>query len=109
MIGINIRRISWLTFATGSSLAAVAGSLIGPVFAVSPSMGHMEVLKGFVIIILGGMGSIPGAIFGGFILGIAESLGGSYISSLYKDLIPFAVLVIILSLKPEGLFTKRRS
>ena len=69
-------------------------------------MGHLVILKAFVIIILGGMGSIPGAILGGYILGFSESLGATYISNDYKDIIAFVLLVIILSVKPTGLFAK---
>lgn len=69
-------------------------------------MGHLVILKAFVIIILGGMGSVPGAILGGYILGFTESLGATYISNDYKDIIAFVLLVIILSVKPTGLFSK---
>jgi len=73
---------------------------------VFPGMGHLVILKAFVIIILGGMGSIPGAIVGGYILGFSESLGATYVSNDYKDIIAFAILVIILTVKPNGLFAK---
>ena len=69
-------------------------------------MGDLVVLKAFVIIILGGMGSVPGAIVGGLIIGFAESFGAFYISTDYKDIIAFMLLVFILSLRPQGLFTK---
>ena len=88
------------------ALAAVAAGLFAPINLVYPAMGHLVLLKAFVIIILGGMGSIPGAIIGGLIIGFAEALGGFYISSTYKDVIAFVLLVVILSIKPTGLFTK---
>ena len=69
-------------------------------------MGHLVIMKAFVIIILGGMGSIPGAIVGGMIIGFAEAFGGYYISDAYKDVIAFALLVVILSIRPQGLFAK---
>ena len=70
-------------------------------------MGHLVITKAFVIIILGGMGSIPGAVLGGLIIGFAESFGAYYISTDYKDIIAFVLLVVILSLRPQGLFAKR--
>jgi branched-chain amino acid transport system permease protein len=95
-----------LTFLISGALAALAASLSAPINLVFPGMGHLVILKAFVIIILGGMGSIPGAIIGGYILGFSESLGATYISNDYKDIIAFVLLVIILSVKPTGLFAK---
>jgi branched-chain amino acid transport system permease protein len=69
-------------------------------------MGNLVITKAFVIIILGGMGSVPGAIVGGLIIGFAESFGAFYISTDYKDIIAFAILVLILSLRPQGIFSK---
>ena len=87
-------------------LAAVAATLYAPINLVYPAMGHLVITKAFVIIILGGMGSVPGAIVGGLIIGFAESFGAFYISTDYKDIIAFMLLVFILSLRPQGLFTK---
>jgi branched-chain amino acid transport system permease protein len=106
LMGIPIHRISSTVFAVSSALAAAAGALVGPIFCVYPSMGLIPTLKAFVVIVLGGMGSIPGAIFGGFILGIAESLGAGYLSSEYKDAFAFAALILVLMIKPSGLFGK---
>jgi branched-chain amino acid transport system permease protein len=103
LVGISVDRVSAFTFAIGSALAAAAGTLLGPIFLVYPTMGAAPIVKAFVVIILGGMGSITGAIFGGFILGIAESLGATYISSTFMDLYAFAILLIILMFKPRGL------
>jgi branched-chain amino acid transport system permease protein len=104
LMGIPIYRISAAVFAVSSALAGAAGALVGPIFCVFPGMGVTPILKAFVVIVLGGMGSIPGAIFGGFILGIAESLGAGYISSEYKDAFAFAALILVLMIKPSGLF-----
>jgi branched-chain amino acid transport system permease protein len=104
LMGIPIYRISSMVFAVSSALAAAAGALVGPIFCVFPDMGVIPILKAFVVIVLGGMGSIPGAISGGFILGVAESLGAGYISSEYKDAFAFAALILVLMLKPSGLF-----
>ena len=106
LMGIPIHRISATVFAVSSALAAAAGALVGPIFCVFPAMGVTPILKAFVVIVLGGMGSIPGAIFGGFILGIAESLGAGYLSSEYKDAFAFGALIFVLMVKPSGLFGK---
>ncbi len=104
LIGVNPNRVGSMVFALGSALAAAAGSLIGPIFLVHPHMGMAPLLKAFAIIILGGMGSIPGAILGGLILGVIEGLGAGYISAAYKDLFAFGAMVVVLSVKPSGLF-----
>lgn len=106
LVGINTNKVAMLTFMISGGLAALAASLAAPINLVFPGMGHLVILKAFVIIILGGMGSIPGAIIGGYILGFSESLGATYISNDYKDLIAFILLVIILTVKPTGLFAK---
>ena len=106
LVGINTNRVAMLTFLISGALAAIACSIAAPINLVSPGMGHLVLTKAFVIIILGGMGSIPGAIAGGYILGFTESLGATYISNDYKDLIAFALLVLILTIKPTGLFAK---
>lgn len=105
LVGINATRVSILTFAISGALAAVAAALYAPINLVYPAMGDLVILKAFVIIILGGMGSIPGAIIGGLIIGFAESFGAFYVSTDYKDIIAFALLVLILSVRPQGLFT----
>jgi branched-chain amino acid transport system permease protein len=106
LVGINTNKVAMLTFMISGGLAAIAASLSAPINLVFPGMGHLVILKAFVIIILGGMGSVPGAILGGYILGFSESLGATYISNDYKDIIAFVLLVIILSVKPTGLFSK---
>ncbi|GAB2801803.1 branched-chain amino acid ABC transporter permease [Halomonas shantousis] len=106
LVGIDANRVAMLTFAISGMLAAFAATLYAPINLVYPAMGHLVIMKAFVIIILGGMGSIPGAIVGGMIIGFAESFGGFYISTDYKDIIAFALLVVILSIRPTGLFTK---
>jgi branched-chain amino acid transport system permease protein len=75
--------------------------------ALAPGLGESLVIKGFAVLILGGLGSIPGAVVGGLILGISESLAAGYISSSYKDVIAFAVMIIVLLFRPEGLLGKR--
>ncbi|MBN8207843.1 branched-chain amino acid ABC transporter permease [Bacillus sp. NTK071] len=106
LVGINANQVAWLTFAIAGGLAAAAASLASPINLVFPTMGNLVIMKAFVIIIIGGMGSIPGAIIGGYMLGLTESIGATYISSDYKDVIAFLLLVVILTAKPTGLFTK---
>jgi len=106
LVGISIDRVSSLTFGIGTAMAAAAATLIAPIFLVYPTMGAMPNLKAFVVIIIGGMGSIPGAVIGGFMLGLIEALGGGYISTDYKDLFAFGALVTFLTLRPTGLFGK---
>ncbi|MCM3586780.1 branched-chain amino acid ABC transporter permease [Mesobacillus maritimus] len=107
LVGINTNRVAMLTFLVSGALAAIAVSLSAPINLVFPGMGHLVLTKAFVIIILGGMGSIPGAIVGGYILGFTEALGATYISNDYKDVIAFVILVLILTIKPNGLFAAK--
>ncbi len=106
LVGIDATRVTLLVFAISGALAAVAAVLYSPINLVYPAMGHLVITKAFVIIILGGMGSFPGAIVGGLIIGLAEAFGGFYFSTDYKDLIAFVLLVVILSVRPQGLFSK---
>lgn len=106
LMGIDANRVAMLTFAISGGLAAIAATLYSPINLVFPGMGHLVITKAFVIIILGGMGSVPGAIVGGLIIGFAESFGAFYISTDYADIIAFGLLVLILSVRPQGLFTK---
>jgi len=104
LMGINISYIYSLTFVVGSALAGLGGVLYGTIFAVFPMMGAMPTLKAFAVTILGGMGNIRGAIFGGFILGVAETLGGNYVSMQYKNAIGFVIIILVLLIIPQGLF-----
>ncbi|MCL6515935.1 branched-chain amino acid ABC transporter permease [Alicyclobacillus sp.] len=106
LVGIRTHRISLITFGLSAALASIAASLIAPIHLIFPAMGTMVIMKAFAIIVIGGMGSIPGAIAGGYILALAESIGGAYVSTNYQDVIAFALLALILFLRPSGLFTK---
>ncbi|MDB5039330.1 MAG: livH [Candidatus Eremiobacteraeota bacterium] len=106
LVGIDTNRVSMMVFAISAGLAAAAATLIASISLISPSMGFTVILKAFAIIVLGGMGSVPGAIIGAYILAFAESFAGTYISSNYQDAIAFGVLVLILTFKPTGLFAK---
>jgi branched-chain amino acid transport system permease protein len=103
LVGIRIEHVNAITFGLGAGLAALGGALLGAIFFVHPSMGGTATLKAFIVVILGGLGSIPGSMVGGLILGIAESLG-TLISSAYKDAIGFVLVIVILLYRPDGLF-----
>jgi len=107
LMGIQIDTIHTATFAIGSGLAAAAGTLLGPVFVVYPTIGDSASLKAFAIVILGGLGSIPGATVGGFILAFVEEIGAGYISSGYRDAMGFLLIILILIVKPTGLFAQK--
>jgi branched-chain amino acid transport system permease protein len=107
LMGVQIGSIHTATFALGSGLAAAAGALLGPVFVAYPSMGDLAAAKAFAIVILGGLGSIPGATAGGFILALAEELGAGYVSSGYRDAMGFLLIIVILLFRPTGLFARK--
>jgi branched-chain amino acid transport system permease protein len=106
LMGVNVDLIYTSTFAIGSSLAAAAGALLGPVYVVFPQMGDLAAVKAFAIVILGGLGNITGAVIGGFILALAEELGAGYISSGYRDAMGFLIIIAVLIFKPTGLFAR---
>ena len=107
LMGINPDKVIAMTFVIGSALAGVAGVLVGTYYqSVSPNIGMMYGLKAFVAAVLGGIGSIPGAVVGGIVLGIAEVVGIAFLSSSYKDAIAFGILILILIIKPTGIFGK---
>lgn len=109
LMGINVNRTISITFAIGSALAAVAGVLFVSSYGfVGPYTGSLPGIKAFVAAVLGGIGSIPGAMLGGILLGIIESLSKAYISTNLSDAIVFAVLIIVLLVKPSGLLGKIR-
>ncbi|NLX90669.1 MAG: branched-chain amino acid ABC transporter permease [Firmicutes bacterium] len=104
LMGVNVNQIISITFLIGSALGAAAGVMVGIYFrTVTPTMGLMPGLKGFVAAVLGGIGRIPGAMLGGLLLGIAEVMAAAYISSQYRDAAAFAILILVLLFKPAGL------
>jgi branched-chain amino acid transport system permease protein len=107
LLGIPRERILSFTFALGSALAGIAGVMVALYTPqINPLMGLLPGLKAFVAAVLGGIGSIPGAMLGGFVLGEAETLVSAYLSSSYRDLLAFLVLILILLFRPQGLFGK---
>jgi branched-chain amino acid transport system permease protein len=107
LMGINIERIYVFTFALGAALAGAAGVLYGIIFPFNPYIGALPTIKAFAIIILGGLGSIPGAVIGGLLYGIAEQTAAITIGSIWRDAVAFTILIVVLALRPEGLFGKR--
>ena len=88
-------------------MGVAAGALIGALLAIAPGVGEGLAVKGFAVLILGGLGSIPGAVVGGMILGVSEAMAAGFISSAYKDVIAFLVMIAVLLLRPQGLLGKR--
>ncbi|MBT1074468.1 branched-chain amino acid ABC transporter permease [Geobacter grbiciae] len=106
LVGIDVRRMVLFSFAISSAMGSMAGIIIAPLTMTSYDVGVMLGLKGFCAAIIGGMSSGLGTVFGGIILGVLESLGAGFFSSGYKDAIAFIILLVILFIRPQGLFTK---
>jgi branched-chain amino acid transport system permease protein len=107
LMGVNVNQVSAVVFSVSSALGAAAGSLVGALLAIAPGVGEGLAVKGFAVLILGGLGSVPGAIVGGLVLGVSEALAAGFVSSSYKDVIAFVVMIVVLLLRPEGLMGKR--
>jgi len=106
LMGINNNRTISLTFFIAGLMASAAGVLIGMKFSVNPYLGALFGLKSFAAAVIGGIGSVPGAYLGGYLIGFLETLGAAYVSSNYKDAISFVLLVLVLLFKPTGLLGK---
>jgi branched-chain amino acid transport system permease protein len=108
LMGIDVRRSSMLAMGIGAALAGAAGALIAPTYYIYPQVGGAFTLKAFVVVVLGGMGSVIGATLGGLLIGVAESLAGAFVGSGFKDLFVFVLFLLVLLLKPSGLLGKSR-
>lgn len=107
LMGINVNRIISYTFAIGSALAGAAGVLVGVYYnTINPLMGIVPGLKAFVAAVIGGIGIIPGAVFGGLFLGMTETIISAYGGSIFKDAVAFAILIVVLLIRPNGLLGK---
>lgn len=105
--GINANYVISAVFAIGSALAAIAGTLIGLDTNLQPTMGFNITVKAFAAVVLGGLGSVPGAIVGGFLIGLVENLGVWFIPPVWKDTIAYAILIVMLFFRPNGIFGKK--
>jgi branched-chain amino acid transport system permease protein len=108
-IGLNVDRVVSFAFATSGALACAAGGLLGALYAVEPGMGGTPLLKSFVIVIFGGLGSVPGAIVGGLAIGLMETIAGAYVSFSFKDVFTFLIMIAVLLWRPQGLLGMRRA
>jgi branched-chain amino acid transport system permease protein len=108
LMGINVKRMSLLAFGIGAALAGTAGALISPTYYIFPQVGGVFTLKAFVIVVLGGMGSVLGATLGGVIIGVTESLAAVYISAGMKELFVYVLFLIVLLFRPAGLLGRSR-
>jgi branched-chain amino acid transport system permease protein len=104
LMGIPIRHMRTFAYCLSAALAGLAGFLVAPLFVVTTTMGFGLMLKGLAATIVGGWGSLKGAVFGGLIIGIIEALGATYVSSEYKDVLSFLIIIIVLLVRPRGLF-----
>lgn len=106
--GVDVLRLDQIAFGLGVGLAGLAGALLAPVFMVFPTDGVVTTVKGFEIIVIGGLGSIPGALLAGVMLGVVESLGAAFISSPYQNVYGFLLVLLVLLIRPNGLFGERQ-
>jgi len=108
LMGVSVRTMGVLAFGLGAALAGAAGALVAPTYYIYPQVGGAFTLKAFVVVVLGGMGSMIGATLGGVLIGTAESLSASYLGSGWKDLCVYVIFLLVLLLKPSGLLGKSR-
>lgn len=107
LVGINIHRIYMMTFALGASLAAIAGTFVATTYGISPSIGIIWTLKALVVVVLAGTGSILGAFPAGILLGVVEAVSGAFIGPTYREVIGLVIFVLVLILRPQGLFARK--
>jgi branched-chain amino acid transport system permease protein len=107
LMGVNIEKVYIFTFALGAALAGASGALYGILFNFSPTIGALPTIKAFAIIIIGGLGSIPGAVIGGLLYGIAENTAVYFLGGVWQDAVAFALLIIVLVIRPTGIFGEK--
>jgi len=107
VVGINVRQVALITFGIGGAITGLAAALIAPLFSVYPTMGSLLTLRALAAIVMGGMGHVNGAIYSAFILGVIESFFGGYVSFAYRSVISFGLFILVLFVRPRGLFGRR--
>jgi branched-chain amino acid transport system permease protein len=107
IVGVNINKIYTITFIFGASLSAIAGSLVGAMLVTEPSMGMHVIVKAFVVVIVGGMGSIVGSIIAGLGLGLIETFAGFLMPTEYIDIVGFSIMILVLLIKPSGIMGEK--
>ena len=107
VLGIDVQRISTIAFALGAGLSGLGGAIVAPIMAIHPVMGILVVIKCFAVVIIGGFGNIHGTIYASFVLAIVESFAVAYVSLQYKDVFAFVVMIVILLLRPHGIFGRK--
>ncbi len=107
LVGVRVNKVVSYSFALAAGMAGVAGVLIAPIFVLQPTMGETLGLKAFVLVVIGGMGNIAGAIVSGFALGLIEGLAESFLFSGYRDIVAFFLLIVMLVFRPTGIFGKK--
>jgi len=108
LVGINVDRICNTSFALGAATTGAAGALLLPLMPLSPHMGHDFTLTAFIVVILGGMGNLLGALVGGLILGVAESVATLFLPATLKQVVSFSILVVIMLFRPQGIFGRKQ-
>jgi branched-chain amino acid transport system permease protein len=108
LVGVNVRRVYALTFGIGSACVAVAGGLVSPFLSLTPSVGEQFTILAFVIVVLGGLGSVAGAMVGGLVIGLVQTVGALYLPGTGSLILVFAVFVLVLFFRPEGMFGARQ-
>lgn len=109
LMGINVKKIYWITFGLGTACAGVAGTAVTPFFPIYPYVGDIFLLTAYVVVVLGGLGSVVGALIGGIIIGVADSLGAIFLPGSMKQVVSFSLFILVLLLRPTGLFGRKNA
>jgi branched-chain amino acid transport system permease protein len=109
VVGLDVKRLYALSFGIGAACVGAAGAIIVLIIDVSPSLGPTYTLLAFVIVITGGLGSMPGALLGGILIGLTEAMAGLFFSPSAKSMFAFAILVLVLLFRPQGIMGRRQS
>lgn len=109
LMGINVKKIYWVTFGLGTACAGVAGTAVTPFFPIYPYVGDIFLLTAYVVVVLGGLGSVVGALIGGIVIGVADSIGAMLLPGSMKQVISFLLFILVLLVKPTGMFGRKNA